>query len=254
MSLRTSDELIQSISFDGEVLVGRPLAVPENSDADRTLSVRWLARGEHRRFAYDQQPVLEAYFVAHSHDVVLLTTGHQLHVIDASSGQDRTLASSVYGPLSLDRLGHHVAYTYGEPPELRVAVTALATGDTTTLDAQLYPSWSPALSEDGRSVVFVASPDASAHFYRWTRETGAVQWRVDAAVPFPTGPTAPIRLGDRMTYQSDGELCTINESGAMVQRVPGLSLPVLSRDGASVLVHDSALRLTEIAQQNTVIR
>lgn len=247
LAARAADEVVVDMRGDGDVLVGRPLPVPENSDADRALSLRWLTRGGARSWRYAETPALEARFVPGSGAVLVVTTEHTLVRLDAPGAEPSLLDRDVYGPLSLDAAGRRVVYTRGDPPTLEVVRADLATGALTPLAPSLTPSWCPTLSPDGREVLAVASPEGTPAFYRLREGAPPARWNLPADVPLPTGPTAPVIFGDAVVYESDGALHTLGLDGVLRGSQRGVSLPVYVPGSPTLLTHDAQHAVTFVA-------
>lgn len=241
---RAADEVVVDLRADGDALVGRVLPVPENSDAERTLSLRWLTRGGARAWRFAERPTLEARFVPGSGAVLVLTTEHSLLRLDAAGAEPVVLDREVYGPLSLDASGRRVAYTRGEPPTLEVVRADLASGALTPLAPSLTPSWCPALSPDGSEVLVVASPEGTPAFYRLRDGAAPTRWSLPAETPLPTGPTAPVIFGDAVVYESDGALVSLGLDGALRGSQRGVALPVYVPGAPSLLTQNARRGVT----------
>lgn len=241
LQLRAPDELLADLSLGGEALVARELPPPEESDADRTVTLRWLTTAGARPWRFHGVPVLEARFLPRDGALLVLTTRHALVALDAPNAEPRVLDEHVYGPLSLDDAGRRVAYTRGEPPELQVIVYDLAGGVATPLAPSLVPSWSPALSADGTEVLVAASPEGSASFWRLRPGSPAQRWDLPADTPMPTGVTAPVLFGDAVVYESEGALRVLGLDGRLRRSLPGVPV-ALHRAGRAALVAQDARR------------
>lgn len=258
ISLRSANEILVDVSATGDVLAGRTLPVPEESDADRTLSVRLLTPTGQRPWRYDNVPILEAHFIARSSSILVLTTEHELVRYDRNSREIAVIDRAAYGPVSLDEVGLSAAYTRGEPPELRVVRANIATGATQVIAEELYPAWCPSLSADGSSLLFVASPDGDAYFYRSTANSQAERWELPRSTPLPTGPTAAVMLDDSLTYESDGTLYTLMHRGphvgTIVRTMPGAGLPVHAPGSPELLLQDQRRESVTIAVRELAVR
>ena len=250
LTLRAPEEVVVDVAANGDALVGRPLPLPENSDADRTLTVRWLTRAGSRPWRMRDTPVIEARYVPRSAALLVLTTDHTLVRLDAPEAAPVTLDREVHGPLSLDAAGRRVVYTRGDPPALEVVRAEVATGVTTPLAPGLAPSWCPALSPDGREVLVVASPEGTPSFYRLREGSPSARWNLPSDTPLPTGPTAPVIFGDAVVYESDGALRTLGLDGALRGSLAGVGLPVYVPGAPTLLTQDARHRLTLAAPRD----
>ncbi len=234
------------LSANGEAFVGRVLPVPENSDADRSLMVRWLSNNATRGWPYENEPIIEVHFVQHSSSILVLTTEHSLIRYDRATARSTTIDTAVFGPMSLDQLGQSVVYTRGEPPELRVVQASITAGTTRVVDERLYPAWCPTLSPNGQTIAFVASPDGEAHFYRTTANSQTELWSLPLTTPLPTGPTAPVWTDQQLTYESDGTLYTLSATGTIERAMEGVGLPIHVAGSNGVMVQNRQHQMLEL--------
>jgi len=250
LALRAPDEVVVDVAANGEALVGRPLPVPENSDADRTLTVRWLSRTGARPWRLRDTPLIDARYVPRSAALLVLTTDHTLVRLDSPDAVPVTLDREVHGPLSLDATGRRVVYTRGDPPELEVVRAEIATGVSTPLAPGLAPAWCPALSPDGSEVLVVASPEGTPSFYRLREGAPPARWDLPSDTPLPTGPTAPVIFGDAVVYESDGALRTLGLDGTLRGSLAGVGLPVYVPGAPTLLTQDAQRRVTPAAPRD----
>lgn len=242
LALRAPDEIVLDLSARGEALVARPLPVPEDSDADRTLAVRWLGASGARPWRFANTPVIEARFVPQRGAMLVITTAHELVRVDAPDAAPRTLDTKVYGPLSLDALGRAAVYTRGEVPMLEVVRVDLGTGATRAMAPSLVPAWCPTLANDGREVITVASPEGTPALYRLRDDGAPVRWALPPDTPLPTGPSAPVVFGDALVYESDGALHALGFDGTRRRSLPRVGLPVLVAGAPALLAQDAQRR------------
>lgn len=242
VSHRAADELVLDLSARGEALVARVIPAPEESDADRTLTVRLLAPNGARRWRYADAPVLEARFIPRSEALLVITTGHELVRLDGPDAAPRVIDRRVSPPLSLDALGRAAAYTRGEMPEFEVVRADLQTLTTRAMAPGLVPAWCPTLAGDGREVITVASPDGTPALYRLRDDAPPVRWELPANTALPTGPSAPVVFGDALVYESDGALHTLGLDGVARRTLQGVGLPVLVAGAPTLLAQDAQHR------------
>jgi hypothetical protein len=242
LSLRAADEFVLDVSSAGELLLARELPVPPQSDADRLLEVRWIGARGPRVWAFDGEPVLEARFVPSSNALLVLTREHTLVRVDHP---ERTgvppieLDRDALGPLSLDGAGRYVVYTRGEMPDYQLVRAEIATGQTLALAPALIPAWCPTILPDASEVLVVASPTGTPAFYRVREGRAPERWNLAPDTPLPTGPSAAIVVDQTIVYQSDDAVVSLGLDGVLRASLHDRSLPVLSADGARVLVHTS---------------
>ena len=220
---RAPGEVIVDLRPNGEMLVGRVIAPPPDSDADRTQRVRWLTAAGERQWAFSGTPILEARFMGDSGALLVLTTDHRLLRVDRDVA---LLDREAHGPISLDARGARAVYTRGDAPTTSLIRAELATGKTEVLAPGLSSVWSPALSADGTEVVFVASTDGTPALWRQRDGEAPARWALPAETALPTGPTAPVIFGAWMVYESDGSLCALGLDGVAHTSRRGLGLPL----------------------------
>ena len=131
------------------------------------------------------------------HGVVTVGIDHVLR-LHAENGV-RELDTDVIPPISV--AAGRIAYAKGFPPDLRLTVYDLESSDGATLLPELMPVWSPALSADGREVIFAASPNGRPELLRLGRD-GQVG-EVASAGRTPSSPIAPVWSG--RTYEFEDE-------------------------------------------------
>lgn len=164
---------------DGAALYGRLLEGPDHGDGDRVLTLRSERAGRPFLGELEGTPVLDARF----------GDGETIFVLGADRVlRDRTAAidDRVIAPLSV--VGSTVAYARGEMPDYEIARADARTGAVETITQGMAPAWSPALSPDGRELVFVSSVTGTPRLYRWQNGSARLLPPSDR---FPTTPVAP---------------------------------------------------------------
>jgi hypothetical protein len=173
---------------DGAAIFGRMEPAVEDADPERVLVLRASVPG------LDGLRVLDARFV--DGGVVVIGADHVLRLLAA--GDVRTLDENVYGPLSV--AGDRVAYTRGEMPVLELARADLSSGEVAALTTDMAPVWSPALSADGREVIFVSGASGSPRLCRLGANGVVVLPEVER---FPSSPRAPRWEGDELRFEDE---------------------------------------------------
>ncbi len=245
---RAPDEIVLDLAANNEAIVGRVEPVPEESDADRVLTIRWLTSSGARSWRYAGSQALEARFVPHSTALLVVTAQHTLVRVDRADAEAVVLDRDVLGPLSIDEAGRWVVYTRGEMAAYEVMRAEIGTGTTEQMAPDLVPAWCPAITPDGQTVVVVASSDGRPALFRLRQGQPPQRWVVPPGTPLPTGPTAPVWVDSTLVYESDGALQSLRPDGTYVT-LPGLSLPV--RGGATpVLAQDPTNHLTPLTRRD----
>jgi hypothetical protein len=241
MALRAHNEVVLDVSSAGELLVGREIPPPPDSDADRLLELRWVTGQGTRPWRFDGDEVLEARFVPRSSAVLVLTREHALVRVDhpeRTQEQGVEIDRAVLGPLSIDSAGRYVVYTRGEMPDYQLVRAEIATASRVALAPTLVPAWCPTIMPDASEVLVVASPTGTPAFYRVREDREPERWDLPAETPLPTGPGAALVIDRSIVFQSDGAVVSLGLDGTLRASLQGRSLPVLSADGTRILLHE----------------
>ncbi|MDQ3034264.1 MAG: hypothetical protein M3Y87_17785 [Myxococcota bacterium] len=200
---RVDGQIVLDERADGARLIGRIEPVPANADPERAVVLRVL--GDGASIASDIDPaldgarILDARFAGNG--VVTIGTDHTLRA--HAHGRAIELDTNAYGPLSV--AGATVAYVRGHAPMLELARADVSSGTTVALTQDMSPVWSPALTPDGRSIVFVSAAEGTPRFYRIDGD-GAPR-----ALP-PTTRTPGSPIGPRFeTDDVEGELLVFDD-------------------------------------------
>lgn len=129
--------------------------------------------------------------------VVTLGVDHVLRL--HTEGGVRVLDTDVIPPLSV--AADRVAYARGFPPDIGLTVYDLKTDRRISLLPDLMPVWSPALSEDGREVIFAASPNGRPELLRLGPD-GQVR-EIASAGRTPSSPFAPVWRGRHLVFEDE---------------------------------------------------
>lgn len=193
---------------DGARLLGRLEAAVPNGDPDRVLVLRSEPGAPPRLAALEGTRVLDARFVGEH--VVVLGADHVLRDYDGAG--ERVLDRDAEPPLTV--AGTVVAYVRGAMPFFEVARADVSTGAARALTDGMAPAWSPALSADGREVVFVSSVTGSPRLHR-VDESGAVTPLAPSART-PSSPEAPRLDGDHLHFRDEAGAAVVELSSGRV--------------------------------------
>lgn len=209
---RSGDRIV--LDERGErVIAGRLLPFPLDADPPRVIELDASVADVAPELVGAR--VLDARFAGDS--IVLVTPDHALSVRDASGGTAQ-LDTEAHAPLSI--AAGRVAYARGSIPELEIAVADLSTGSAQPWTTGMTPAWAPALSEDGRSVVFVSG---SSGWPRLHRVDAAGQPRMlPRSERWPSSARAPRWTGDVLAFDDErGEAAIDLRTGEVVALEPG---------------------------------
>ncbi|MCC7540050.1 MAG: PD40 domain-containing protein [Deltaproteobacteria bacterium] len=202
---------------DGIVLLGSVLPAPENADPDRVVEIAVQVPdgiGAAAWPALDGRRALDARFLGDG-SIAVLDTDHALRIA-TTAGHWLDLDVDVEGPLSV--AGTEIVYVRGEMPDLEVARADAATGVVETLTHGMAPAWSPAISSDGRAIVFVSGRSGSPRLYRWVENEGSAL--LPHASRFPTSPRAPRLVGSMLSFEDETGPATVDLATGRVVEPP----------------------------------
>ncbi|MBZ0120400.1 MAG: hypothetical protein K8H88_25640 [Sandaracinaceae bacterium] len=191
--------------LEGRALYGRVLPAVPDGDPDRVLVLRTSFAS-----ALDGTEVLDARFVQgqlvtlgvdHVLRLHALQTGLQAGVQDSEAVE---LDGEVVAPLSV--AGPYVAYARGIAPNLEIARADVSTGAIDAMTSGMQPAWSPALSSDGREVIFVSGASGEPRLYRSSGSQAILLPRSR----FPTMPRAPRWEGRTLLFEDEAGLARID--------------------------------------------
>lgn len=224
-------EFLQDLRPDGVALTARVEPAPENSDADRRITVTFRRDGVTVPWRLADEAVLDARFVPRHEGILALRADHTLVRLDAPDATPVVIDQHVDGPLSVDALGRFVAYVRGEVPEVRAYRAEIATGAVREVAPSLAPVWCPTLSADGAEVVLVASFEGAPALFRVPVGGAPARVAVPSGAALPSGPAAPVVYGDTLVFEDARGVRALSLRDGASRAIPGLRLPVLA-DGA----------------------
>lgn len=145
---------------DGARIAGHLEPFPPNADPERVLVIRTSGLSPAIAAQLDGARLVDARFVGDA--VATIAPDHvlRLHTQEGVRELDR----EAYGPMSV--AGTRIAYARGEMPFFELARADVATGEVIALTTNMAPAWSPALTPDGETVVFVSGAAGSPRLYR----------------------------------------------------------------------------------------
>ena len=191
----TQERVVLDVRDDGVSLRGRVQAAAADTDADRVVVLdaheAWAAIDP----ALGGAQVLDARFVQDA--VVTLSADHVLRVHRA--GSSSALDEQAEAPLSV--AGHVVAYARGDMPMFELVRADLQTQSVTVWTEGMAPLWSPALSEDGGSAIFVSGVSGEPHLYRVDGSAAPVM--LEGVAHFPSALRAPRWLGSALHFEDE---------------------------------------------------
>lgn len=180
---------------DGARLTGALAPVRPNADAERVVVLKTGGALP----SLDGARVLDARFAAGG--VVYVDADHVLRFHHASGSVE--LDRGAYGPLAV--AGSEIAYVRGSAPRLELARANVTTRTAQQLTTAMAPCWSPALTPDGASVVFVSAVAGSPRLYRVDR--GGTPRALGELGRIPDSPVGP--RFEQGLYTFDDQLGTV---------------------------------------------
>ncbi len=239
---RLSGEVLQDLREDGSRMFATVQAVPPNSDAPRSLIVRWLeAAGGPAKWSFSDQPVLDARLVPRAGGALVITQARTLTWLSSQESKPRELDSQVVAPLSLSADGRFVAYARGEIPDLEIVRFDLEHQAVDSVTQGMAPAWSPALSEDGSRLIFVSGVRGYPDFWEMRQDQVVrLSDRQVNPVPFPSGPSAPILTESTLTFEDAERIHVVALKPLRLLRSVRGTLPVAAPRRDALLLQDPA--------------
>lgn len=189
-----------------ELIAGRRQQVKPGTDAPRVIVLEQVPSGLGIKAG---QRVLDAQFV--SDGAVIL--GDDQVLTHYTGGHQRQLDVEVLGPISV--AANKIAYTRGLPPDLSLITLALdGVGEPERLAPKLNTVWSPALSEDGQEVIFVASYEGRPRQFRISGAGEPAILRKGG--PMPSSAVAPIWRQDYLAFEHEQGVVLLDLKRAQV--------------------------------------
>jgi uncharacterized protein (TIGR03382 family) len=187
------------------------------------------------------EPISNAVFVSPTSDgtspsLAIRTPYGRLLLIDLTTGQSRVIDEGVGLLVSSAANGCCLAYMRGDmgmQTDLRIARLDSGTVESIDLDDN---AWSPALSPDGRSVVFVSASDTGhARLMRYDLANGSMRLVASDVEVFPTGPQPPFWTDAGLAFSSETGVFLMSLDGKILERaVQAFGLLVDFADGTLV--------------------
>ncbi len=234
-ALESPEVLIHKIS-DQKMVRGFLEPVPANTDAPRVLTI---SDGLARLGVEPRTRVLDVKFTDGGAFVLDATNVLSFH----DGKTSRKIDYPVHGPLSV-RAGK-VAYMKGGIPDMTLH-WASTTGEAESLTPEVK-GWSPALSEDGESVIFVANVEGRPQLLHRTPDGQLFEVAWDGR--FPTAPVAPQWRGDTLVFEDEMGVAVLSLSeGEIVADYPDAHL-LPDWDGGPWIEEEGVrTQLKEVAQ------
>lgn len=177
------DERVLDRRADGARITGHLEPFPPNADPERVLVIHTRGLPAAIATQLEGARVVDARFVGDA--VATIGPDHVLRLHTQAGVSE--LDHEAYAPMSV--AGARIAYVRGEMPFFEVARADTTTGAASALTTNMAPAWSPALTPDGETVVFVSGAGGSPRLYR-IEGSGAPEALPETART-PASPIAP---------------------------------------------------------------
>ena len=240
----------QTIVLDAEgarMLLATPRAAPMGTDPVLRLAVGLRRAGAPARSALDARDWSFARLLPNDRFLGVTPEGH-LWIAALSPGEPPSDAvrthsapvdgvrvdTSVEGAVGSSPDGRHLVYCRGVSPDLEVF--RADDGRVRSVTSDMAPVWSPAISADGRSVVFVSAQTGVPALYRIDadgppRQLNNVGVRARPGVvpslsPTPDALTPPLLSDEHIVFESRGAVHILDARGRPVRTVTNATSPV----------------------------
>ena len=193
------DELLLEERTDGARLYGVVQPMLMDTDDEAVWVIRTELNGQPVEAALEHARVRDATFLAHG--MVIIGEDHVLR--SCIDGEMRELDAEALGPLSVggDAPGAVVAYVRGSMPFYELARAEIEQGVGGAITTDMAPVWSPAVSPDGRQIIFVSGITGEPRLYRIVE--GGSPELLPPTDSFPSSLGAPHFDGTTLTYEDE---------------------------------------------------
>jgi hypothetical protein len=220
----------QSLVLDADdtrVLVATPRPAPVGTDLPLRMSVELRRGGARVSSALDAEMWRFARLLPGDRFLGVTPTGELWlsGLADAPDAPAVFVDEGVTGAVSTSPDGRHLVYCRGDGPDAEVfraddgRVRAVTTG--------MAPVWSPAISPDGRAVVFVSAASGVPALYRVDADAPPRQLTnvgvrarpgvVPALAPYPDAMTPPLLGRVFLVFESRGRVHVLDADGRPLQ-------------------------------------
>ena len=250
-----------AVVLDGrgeQLLLGHPLPSLPNADpAPRLRLERWTGGGC-AETPLGATPVSTARFLD-SARLVVTTPDRRLLIVPLDGRPPRLVDRSVTGVAGSTPDGRSLVYSKGDAPDQEIWRLDPGTGPR-QLTRGMAPAWSPAMSPDGRVVVFASMRSRLPAVWRigvgdgeppvpgdargspplpvMLTALGVVSrpGEAPAVSPFPASPGAPLVLAGRLIFEDRDGVHHMTLEGGDLRTLPGARAPHWRVPGRSVAV------------------
>jgi hypothetical protein len=193
------DELLLEERTDGAHLYGTVQPMLLDTDEEPVWVIRTELDGQPVEPALEGARVRDASFLPHG--MVLIGEDHVLR--SCIDGEMHDLDGEALGPLSIggDADGPVVAYVRGSMPFYELARADIGQGVAGAITTDMAPVWSPAVSPDGRQIVFVSGITGVPRLYRIAE--GGRPELLPETDSFPSSLGAPQFDGTTLRYEDE---------------------------------------------------
>lgn len=189
------EEVLLEERTDGARLYGRMLGALVDTDEEPVWIIRTERGGQPLDPSLEGARVRDATFLSDG----LVTIGED-HVLRSHvGGRIAELDAEALGPLSVG--GNIVAYVRGSMPFYELSRADVSAGTAGAITTDMAPVWSPAVSPDGRTIVFVSGVTGAPRIYR-TVANGAPEL-LPPTTSFPSGLGPPRFDGVTLVFEDE---------------------------------------------------
>ena len=217
------------------LLVGDPEPAPPNADPALRMSVRLFTDATQVPWPLEGASLGHARFLPGG-GILAIAANEELLEVDPGTGSVRRLDEHVVGPVGASLDGRFLVYCKGEMADTEVWLLDRqgAGSSPRALTRGMAPAWSPAISPDGRTVVFASSRSGVAALWRTdggeprqltSRDVRVVPGTPPEIDPFPASITPTLFDGHHIVFEGQGGVAVLDAEGRPVRWVDGASVP-----------------------------
>lgn len=234
------------LDADGDrVLIGEILPAAPNSDPALKLQLHLEQGGRRLTSALDGRVLSFARLLPGGRFLGVTPEGRLFSAKLKDGSDEKTIDERVQGAVSASPDGRHLAYCKADGED-RIEVFRADDGRPSRVTTEMQPTWSPAVSPDGRTVVFVSARTGVPALWQ-VRAAGPARQLTNVGVvsrpgvtpvlsPFPDALTAPLVAKDRIVFEARGAVHLLDGNGKPLRILEGAVSPTWVKSGRTLRI------------------